>query len=82
MLATEGTPAERPEGPVRMCVICRQRFLKKHLLRHTRTEDGKLAPDPKQTAPGRGWYVCGEPSCRERFARFRPAPRRPGRKRR
>ncbi|MBU3831671.1 MAG: YlxR family protein [Candidatus Desulfovibrio faecigallinarum] len=68
------------DGPVRMCVICRQRFLKTDLLRYTLTPEGCLALDEDKTRPGRGWYVCEQESCKTRLARFRPAKRRAGRK--
>ena len=68
------------DGPVRMCVICRQRFPKTDLLRYTLTPEGGLALDADKTRPGRGWYVCEQESCQARFARFKPAKRRVGRK--
>ena len=49
-------------GPVRMCVICRNKFFKTDLTRHVRTEDG-LEPDPRQIRPGRGYYLCTADSC-------------------
>ena len=64
--------AER-QGPVRMCVVCRRRFAKSQLMRHVPAPEGVAAgngleADKAQTRPGRGWYVCDDPQCRERFA--------------
>lgn len=64
--------AER-QGPVRMCVVCRRRFAKSQLMRHVPAPEGVAAgngleADEAQTRPGRGWYVCDDPQCRERFA--------------
>lgn len=61
------------QGPVRMCVVCRRRFAKSQLLRHVPALDNisagnGLVADEAQTRPGRGWYVCDDPACRERFA--------------
>ena len=68
----------RPEGPVRMCVICRRRFAKNELNRHVLTAQGNLSIDAEKTRPGRGWYVCDRPECLTRFAKFRPGARRKG----
>ena len=58
--------------PVRMCVICRQRFAKSQLLRHVPAVEGTagngLEADETAVKPGRGWYVCQNQQCRERFA--------------
>ena len=35
-----------------------------------------LTPDESQTQPGRGWYVCSETACREKFRRFRTGGRK------
>lgn len=67
---------ERPEGPVRMCVICRRRFAKAELNRHVLTAQGILSIDAKKTRPGRGWYVCSDPVCEQKFAKYRPGARR------
>jgi hypothetical protein len=62
--------------PTRMCVICRRRSPKHSLVRHVRRQDAgasgpMLAPDIRQTAPGRGWYCCDQPECRDKMARYR-----------
>lgn len=66
------------EGPVRMCVICRRRFPKAELARHVLTAQGILIFDAEKTRPGRGWYMCSDPVCAAKFAKFRPGTRRKG----
>ena len=56
--------------PERMCVICGKRAPKAALLGFAKALDGaEPGPDHKQTAPGRGMYVCEETRCREAFSR-------------
>ncbi|MDL2315737.1 YlxR family protein [Desulfovibrio sp. OttesenSCG-928-A18] len=53
-----------------MCVICRRRAPKSTLLRMVmRSDKAQPVPDQKQTAPGRGIYICDEPRCKEAFTR-------------
>lgn len=59
-----------PYTPTRMCVICRKRFTKAELGRHVLSPGGELVPDIRQTLPGRGWYLCAQAACRERFDRY------------
>lgn len=61
-----------PDGPIRMCVMCRLRFPKASLLRHVRGPNGKMLADEAQILPGRGYYVCADEKCRARIARYRP----------
>lgn len=68
-----------PQGPVRMCVICRERLPKGELERYVcpKSERGGapgresgsdgLIPDPAQVLPGRGFYICGKAECRMKF---------------
>lgn len=68
-----------PKGPVRMCVICREKHPKKELVRHVCPKPGRggapdgesgsdgLIPDPAQVLPGRGFYICGKADCRIKF---------------
>ena len=64
---------ESSNEPVRMCVVCRQRFPKGELERFVcpaAAPDGEPecpVPDPEQTTPGRGYYVCVQARCRELF---------------
>lgn len=59
--------------PVRMCASCRERFFKPELTRYVKT-GGTVTEDPKQTMPGRGFYVCSSEECikkmRKRLARL------------
>jgi predicted RNA-binding protein YlxR (DUF448 family) len=62
--------------PIRMCVVCRERFPKQELTRYvcpdTMTEletDGPV-PDPEKIKPGRGFYVCVQARCREVFPKM------------
>ncbi|MBQ4566916.1 MAG: YlxR family protein [Desulfovibrio sp.] len=66
----------RHDGPERMCVICRRRQPKAALRRHVLTAQGDLEYDAVQTRPGRGWYLCSDPACERKFARYRPRTRR------
>ena len=76
MAKKEGT--SQFEGPVRMCVVCRQRLPERELMRYVRTEDGALAYDAEQTSQGRGWYVCRQEACQKKFLKFRLSPRHMG----
>ena len=57
--------------PMRMCAVCRERHPKHELQRFARSSsDGDgLGPDPSQTMPGRGVYVCQRAECMETFRR-------------
>lgn len=64
-------PQKERHQPLRMCVICRRRFAKQELLRYVcPTQEAEPVADVRQVHPGRGWYVCGDPNCQERFAKF------------
>ncbi len=60
--------------PMRSCVICRAPSPKWELLRHVcppiEGDTRELIPDPEQTLPGRGYYVCANETCRKRFPRY------------
>lgn len=62
--------------PVRMCVVCRERFPKRELSRYVCQENARSAgqcepeADPAQTSPGRGYYVCEQARCREIFPKM------------
>ncbi len=56
--------------PIRMCVICRQRFSKNLLTRYTVNAQAKLVDDLGQD--GRGWYVCKHAVCIEKFSFYKP----------
>ncbi|WP_243451310.1 YlxR family protein [Desulfovibrio psychrotolerans] len=58
-----------------MCVICRSRHLKRTLLRYVcppaDNREAALIFDQAQRLPGRGYYICTNPDCAQRFARFK-----------
>ncbi|ACM04837.1 Protein of unknown function (DUF448) family [Thermomicrobium roseum DSM 5159] len=54
--------------PVRTCVACRARDLKRTFVRIVRTPEGTLAIDPTGKRSGRGAYLCRRFSCWERAA--------------
>lgn len=69
-----------PHTPMRMCVICRQRFPKAELDRYVLSPEGELKPDIRRNMPGRGWYLCSEPACGERFLKYALGRRKRGKK--
>jgi hypothetical protein len=52
-----------------MCVICRRRFPKHELARHV-ADDRGLTADAAKRAPGRGFYLCADPGCAQKFAKY------------
>lgn len=44
--------------PIRTCVACGNKGVKRDLLRLVRMQDGTAAVDPQGRLPGRGTYVC------------------------
>ena len=67
---------DRGHVPTRMCAICRRRMPKQELVRHVLSpQGGEFLVDESQTQLGRGWYVCSETACREKFRRFRTGGR-------
>jgi len=61
--------------PTRMCVICRERFLKTELLRYVVSSKPEQIYDEKKIMSGRGWYVCTALVCREKFKKYTPGMR-------
>ena len=61
------------DKPIRMCVICRQRFSKNELYRFTCPVHGELTltADSTGKTPGRGFYLCRDAACRNKFERFK-----------
>jgi uncharacterized protein len=53
-----------PRTPVRTCVGCRRTRPKDELCRVARTPSG-VRLDPTQRLPGRGAYLCPDPTCTE-----------------
>lgn len=58
----------------RMCVICRERFPQKSLLRLTERKDGSWALDLSRKAQARGLYLCTSESCLKRVLSGKKLP--------
>ncbi|HDS15989.1 MAG TPA: YlxR family protein [Proteobacteria bacterium] len=70
---SQKTAAIFPEplsGPLRSCLICRQKTLKNNLCRFVKVED-RLVWDRDHRAPGRGHYLCKNAECLGAFLRGR-----------
>ncbi|MGH2787998.1 MAG: YlxR family protein [Actinomycetota bacterium] len=52
--------------PVRTCAGCRSKRPQTELIRAARTRAGRVAVDVRGSAPGRGAYLCPEPTCIDR----------------
>ncbi|WP_408606730.1 DUF448 domain-containing protein [Candidatus Desulfovibrio trichonymphae] len=61
-----------------MCVICRRRFPKAVLTRHTMMAQGNLIIDSEKIRFGRGLYLCSDPCCMVKFAQYMPCTKRRG----
>jgi len=59
-------PGRRKHIPQRTCVVCRRTLPKRELNRIVRSPDGEVAYDPTGKAPGRGAYLCNDPTCWEK----------------
>lgn len=58
--------------PMRMCVICRAKLPKHELKRYVCPRNGaEPMPDPDQTLPGRGFYLCPDETCGRRFGKYK-----------
>ncbi len=62
------------EGPVRTCVVCRQKFPKHQLTRHGWR--GALTPDMAYILPGRGYYCCAGEACKAKVPKRAAAVRK------
>lgn len=63
--------AVRKHYPIRTCISCGEKRVKKDLLRLVSDCDGLLKPDYRGVLPGRGAYVCEREECRRRAAHDR-----------
>lgn len=61
--------------PVRMCAGCRERALKRELIRIVRTPAGDVIADARDKAPGRGAYLCKKPECLQKARKSRALER-------
>jgi predicted RNA-binding protein YlxR (DUF448 family) len=51
--------------PQRTCVACGRVSAKREFVRIVRTTENRVLPDPTGKKPGRGAYLCQQPSCWE-----------------
>ena len=51
------------QAPLRSCVACRTARAKPELVRFVRIDGGRVEPDPRGRAPGRGAYLCRDAAC-------------------
>ena len=59
-------PKRRPDHvPTRTCAVCRQSRPKREMTRIVRAINGSIQRDETGRAPGRGTYICHDPSCRD-----------------
>ena len=59
-------PKRKPDHqPQRTCAVCREVHPKRSMTRVVRGADRSVSVDPSGKAPGRGTYVCDQPSCRD-----------------
>ncbi|MBC6954661.1 MAG: YlxR family protein [Chloroflexi bacterium] len=64
----EMSAANRRQPPIRMCVICRTKDVKRTMTRIVRLPDGAIAVDLTGKRNGRGAYLCDDPACWRRAA--------------
>ena len=63
-------PKRRPDHqPQRTCAVCRTVRTKREMQRVVRSADGRAVMDPSGRLPGRGTYVCADPTCQANPAR-------------
>ncbi|MBE5816660.1 MAG: YlxR family protein [Clostridiales bacterium] len=60
---------------IRMCIGCREKKLKKELIRIVKAPDGSLMLDEKGKASGRGAYICPCRSCMEKALKIKAIER-------
>lgn len=54
-------------SPIRRCLVCRGSFEKRQMLRLIPDHAGRVFPDVRQKAQGRGAYLCMQQACIARF---------------
>ena len=54
---------EQADGPVRTCLGCGAKLLKKKMLRFVADRDGLVMVDQQKCLPGRGAYCCSDYKC-------------------
>lgn len=58
---------KRKHVPMRTCVVCRNKFEKRNLVRVVNADDG-VHVDPTGKQEGRGAYLCHDAACWQRAA--------------
>lgn len=53
----------RKHVPLRMCIVCQQKWPKRQLIRIVRTPEGTVEVDPGGKRSGRGAYLCSSHGC-------------------
>ena len=61
--------------PVRQCLGCREHKPKPELIRVVRSPEGEVSLDFKGKKPGRGAYVCPDPTCLQKARKSRALER-------
>ena len=61
------TSPKQKHVPQRTCIVCRQKFDKRELMRLVKTTDG-IMRDASGKGDGRGAYVCNKLDCHNRVA--------------
>ncbi len=54
------------KDPVRQCIVCRNHYPKKAMLRVAKTPEGQIVFDERQISDGRGAYCCANENCLEK----------------
>lgn len=61
--------------PLRQCVGCREHKEKSQLIRVVRSPEGEVSLDLRGKKPGRGAYLCCDPSCLKKAVKSRALER-------
>ena len=61
--------------PQRQCMGCRERKVKRELIRVVRAPDGSVSLDFRGKAPGRGAYICPDMACLKKALRSKALDR-------
>lgn len=61
--------------PMRQCLGCREMKPKRELIRVVRSPEGDISLDFKGKAPGRGAYLCPDPTCLKRVIKAKSLER-------
>ena len=61
--------------PMRMCTGCGEMKPKRELIRVVRSPEGEVSLDFKGKKPGRGAYVCPDPTCLQKARKSRALER-------